>query len=296
MSDYEEHDVIEVREDYGFKAGLRQKPMDITRRSEWLEKFNIPYAVSMMGILMLLVGVGMTNVVTISFLTNDLERAKYIWIGVVLLDISISLIIALASFKMPSFGSPLKSGYMFIYQITRRGLIKLGIISTDHETGIARVRKDGVILYSNGDYGIMYKVDGRTSATAYPSEIVKQEEIMSSYHNGRLTTTTEFHITISQRQNAETQIANQEACRNSTNRKSIKDLCSAEITNLDEHINGVKPVAEHYLIQRNSSEQQLQISYERLENFVKRDNMYNSILRLNKKDTSEVLDAFFKLK
>ena len=289
-------EMIEVREDYGFKASLRQKPLDVIRRNEWLEKFNIPYAISMAGVLLLLVGVGMTNVLLISFLLNDMERAKYIWLGIILLDVSLSLIIALASFMMPSYGSPLKSGIVFLKQLIKRRLIKLGLLNPEHETGIARIRKDGMILYANGDYGILYKVDGRTSATAYPSEIAQQEELMASYHNGRLTSTTEFHITISQRQNAETQIRKQEERRNSTQRRSIKDLCDAEITNLEEHINGVKPVSEHYLIQRNSSEQQLQISAERLENFVRRDNMYNSILKLNKKDTERFFDGFFKLK
>ncbi|WP_126495265.1 hypothetical protein [Staphylococcus argenteus] len=293
-----EHDdeMIEVREDYGFKAGLRQKPLDIIRRNEWLEKFNIPYAVSMKGLLLLVVGIGVTNTLIISYITNDFTRAKYIWFGMLLLDIAICLLIALASFNMPSYGSPLKSGYALIRQVSKREMIKLGILNPNHETGFSRVRKDGIILYANGDYGIMYKVDGRTSATAYPSEIAQQEDIMSRYHNGRLTTTTEFHITISQRQNAETQIKNQETKRNSTNRNSIRDLCNVEITNLEQHINGVKPVSEHFMIQRNPSEQQLQISIERLENFVKRDNMYNSILKMNQKDTEKILTNFFKLK
>ncbi len=293
-----EHDdgEINVREDYGFKAGLRQKPLDIIRRNEWLEKFNIPYAVSMKGLLLLVVGIGITNTLIISYLTNDFARAKYIWFGVFLLDFAICLFIALASFNMPSYGSPLKSGIVLIRQVTKRILVKTGLIRPNRDTEFARVRKDGIILYSNGNYGIMYKVDGRTSATAYPSEIAQQEDIMARYHNGRLTTTTEHHITISQRQNAETQIKNQESLRNSTNRSSIRDLCNVEITNLEQHINGVKPVAEHILIQSNPSEQQLHISIERLENFVKRDNMYNSILKMSQKETSDILTAFFKLK
>lgn len=291
----EETENIEVREDYGFKANLRQKPLDVIRRNEWLEKINIPYAITMRGVLLLAVGVGVVNVLCLTFLTNDFERAKFIAPGIIFLDIGLTLLIALASFYMPSYGSPLKSGVALIRQTVKRWLIKLGIKKPNNETGHTRVRKDGVILHANGDFSELYKVDGQTSATSYTSEIMRQEDVMSRYHNGRLTTTSEFHITISQRQNAEKQIAHQESLYKSATRQSIRDLANIEIYNLDEHINGVKPVAEHYLMQRNSSETKLKESADRLKNFVQRDNMYNSIIRLGQRDATEFFNEFYKL-
>lgn len=291
----EETENIEVREDYGFKANLRQKPLDVIRRNEWLEKINIPYAITMRGVLLLAVGVGVVNVLCLTFLTNDFERAKFIAPGIIFLDIGLTLLIALASFYMPSYGSPLKSGIALIRQTVKRWLIKLGIKKPNNETGHTRVRKDGVILHANGDFSELYKVDGQTSATSYTSEIMRQEDVMSRYHNGRLTTTSEFHITISQRQNAEKQIAHQESLYKSATRQSIRDLANIEIFNLDEHINGVKPVAEHYLMQRNSSETKLKESADRLKNFVQRDNMYNSIIRLGQRDATEFFNEFYKL-
>jgi len=291
----EETENIEVREDYGFKANLRQKPLDVIRRNEWLEKINIPYAITMRGVLLLVVGVGVVNVLCLTFLTNDFERAKFIAPGIIFLDIGLTLLIALASFYMPSYGSPLKSGIALIRQTVKRWLIKLGIKKPNNETGHTRVRKDGVILHANGDFSELYKVDGQTSATSYTSEIMRQEDVMSRYHNGRLTTTSEFHITISQRQNAEKQIAHQESLYKSATRQSIRDLANIEIYNLDEHINGVKPVAEHYLMQRNSSETKLKESADRLKNFVQRDNMYNSIIRLGQRDATEFFNEFYKL-
>jgi len=291
----EETENIEVREDYGFKANLRQKTLDVIRRNEWLEKINIPYAITMRGVLLLAVGVGVVNVLCLTFLTNDFERAKFIAPGIIFLDIGLTLLIALASFYMPSYGSPLKSGVALIRQTVKRWLIKLGIKKPNNETGHTRVRKDGVILHANGDFSELYKVDGQTSATSYTSEIMRQEDVMSRYHNGRLTTTSEFHITISQRQNAEKQIAHQESLYKSATRQSIRDLANIEIFNLDEHINGVKPVAEHYLMQRNSSETKLKESADRLKNFVQRDNMYNSIIRLGQRDATEFFNEFYKL-
>lgn len=291
----EETENIEVREDYGFKANLRQKPLDVIRRNEWLEKINIPYAITMRGVLLLAVGVGVVNVLCLTFLTNDFERAKFIAPGIIFLDIGLTLLIALASFYMPSYGSPLKSGIALIRQTVKRWLIKLGIKKPNNETGHTRVRKDGVILHANGDFSELYKVDGQTSATSYTSEIMRQEDVMSRYHNGRLTTTSEFHITISQRQNAEKQIAHQESLYKSATRQSIRDLANIEIFNLNEHINGVKPVAEHYLMQRNSSETKLKESADRLKNFVQRDNMYNSIIRLGQRDATEFFNEFYKL-
>ena len=291
----EDMEDLSVREDYGFKANLRQKPLDVIRRNEWLEKFNIPYAITMRGLLMLIVGIGVTDTLTISFITNDFERAKFVAPGVILLALGINLLIALASFYMPSYGSPLKSGIVLIIQIVKRWLIKLGLMKPNKETEHSRVRKDGVILHTNGDFSELYKVDGQTSATSYTSEIMRQEDVMSRYHNGRLTSTSEFHITISQRQNAEKQIANQESLYKSATRESIRDLANIEIYNLEEHINGIKPVAEHYLMQRNTSEAKLKESADRLKNFVERDNMYSSIIRLGERDATQFLEDFYKL-
>lgn len=296
MAKQENDENIEVRENYGFKANLRQKPLDVIRRNEWLEKFNIPYGITMMGVLILLVGAPVVNILSFSFLTNDLERAKFLAPGVIFLDIGITLLIALSAFYMPSYGSPLKSGVALIKQTIKRWLIKLGVMKPSNETGLTRTRKDGVILHANGDFSKLYKVDGQTSATSYTSEIMRQEDVMSRYHNGRLTTTSEFHITISQRQNAEKQIAHQESLYKSATRQSGRDLANMEIFNLSKHINGVKPVAEHYLMQRNPSETKLQESAERLKNFVERDNMYSSIIRLGQREADEFFNDFYKLK
>lgn len=296
MAKQENDENIEVRENYGFKANLRQKPLDVIRRNEWLEKFNIPYGITMMGVLILIVGAPVVNILSFSFLTNDLERAKFLAPGVIFLDIGITLLIALSAFYMPSYGSPLKSGVALIKQTIKRWLIKLGVMKPNNETGLTRTRKDGVILHANGDFSKLYKVDGQTSATSYTSEIMRQEDVMSRYHNGRLTTTSEFHITISQRQNAEKQIAHQESLYKSATRQSGRDLANMEIYNLSKHINGVKPVAEHYLMQRNPSETKLQESAERLKNFVERDNMYSSIIRLGQRESDEFFNDFYKLK
>ncbi|OEK58880.1 hypothetical protein [Staphylococcus equorum] len=296
MAKHEEVESIEVRENYGFKANLRQKPLDVIRRNEWLEKFNIPYGITMFGIILLLVGVAVSNILTFSFLTNDIERAKFVAPGIIFLDIGVTLLIVLASFYMPSYGSPLKSGIALIHQTVKRWFIKLGIMKPNNETGHTRVRKDGVILHANGDFSRAYKVDGQTSATSYTSEIMRQEDVMSRYHNGRLTTTSEFHITVSQRQNAEKQIAHQESLYKSATNESVRALTNIEIYNLDELINGVKPVAEHYLIQRNSSETKLEESAERLKNFVERDNMYSSIIKLGQREATDFFDDFYKLK
>ncbi|MDN8674517.1 hypothetical protein [Staphylococcus aureus] len=293
---FREEDGIRIREDYGFKAGLRQKALDIIRRNEVLEKFKIPYAITMKGLLMLIVGLAVPNFIYFTTLTNDGERAKFIALGFTCLNIGVCLLVALGSLYMPSYGSPLKSGWTLLKHFYKRVLIKMGLRGYERETGHTRVRSDGIVLYPEGDYGVWYKVDGRTSATAYPTEIMSQEETLSRYHNGRLHSTSEFHVTISQRQNTEKQIKYQESLFNSTDKQAIRDLCTIEIKNLDEYVNGVKHVKEHYLMQRDSSEMRLRESEDRLKRFVSRDNMYNSIERLNKEKCEELLDSIYKFK
>lgn len=291
-----DEDLIEVNEGYGFKANLRQKVWHIVRRNEFLEKMNIPYAVTIRGILVLMVALGLLIIIVGQIITDDWSRAKYIGVGVFGLGGSVFGIVILSCLVMPSYGSVFKSGISFIRQLIKRMLVLLGWKKPPRETGIDHVRSDGTIMYSNGDFGRMYKVDGRTSATSYPSEILEQESITAKYHSNRLVSTSEFHITSSQRQNTETQMANLEMLANATKDKAKYDLINLEYTNLSNYVNGVKQTFEHHVILRDANYDKLQESMEIFEDYAYNKGMYYEIVKYGKKDTKAFLSDFYELK
>src|SRR5699024_12077467 len=72
-----DEDMIEVPEDYGFKANLRQKFLDIVRRNEWLEKINIPYAITIKGLIILMLTLG-TVILSVSIpIINDFRSEEH---------------------------------------------------------------------------------------------------------------------------------------------------------------------------------------------------------------------------
>lgn len=296
MADFENDDnSLKAKENYGFKANIRHKVTDIIYRNDFLEKIGIPYAISIKGVLLLLSG-AIPITLAITFLIRDFTRAKFVGLGVIGLTVSICIILFLASFLMPSYGTLLRSSFTFIYQIVKRILIKTGLKKPERTTNFSPVRKDGVILKTFGEYGRLFKIDGRASRTAYPSEIVELEKITGSYHSGRLTSTTEFHITISQRQNTERQLENLETLANSTNKKANYDLLNIEHMSLSNYVHGVKPVSEHYLLLINPSEIKLNESIERLMHYTQVYNMYNSATPLSKEETEKFFNDFFKFR
>lgn len=291
-----DEDMIEVPENYGFKANLRQKFLDIVRRNEWLEKINIPYAITIKGLIILMLTLG-TVILSVSIpIINDFTRAKYIAPGLIGLGASVFMLVLLTCLLMPSYGSLFKSGYSFIRQFFKRSLILLGLKKPERKTKIHKVRNDGVILYTNGDFGKLYRVDGRTSATAYPSEILEQQEITRKYHKGRTPLTPEFHITSSQRQNTDKQLSNLETLANSTSDRAKYDLINLEYTYLSTSVNGVKQVFENHIILRAKTDQKLRELMQRFEGFGENQGMYYAIEPYDKSQTKDFLSDFFELR
>ncbi|XIL13568.1 hypothetical protein N8C49_00175 (plasmid) [Enterococcus faecium] len=75
-------------------------------------------------------------------------------------------------------------------------------------TEILKVRQDGTIMYRDGSVALMFNLDGATSLTAFPEEIIAQEGKSIQYQNARDRSLAEIKITSSQPQNTERQIRN----------------------------------------------------------------------------------------
>lgn len=295
--DYQsEEEVIQVSEDYGFKANLRQKLMDLVRRIEFLEKIGIPYSITVRSMLIFAFTFAILFVVGFFTLSGNFTRAKFIAIPLILLLLLILGIVAQMCLIMPSQGSLFNNGMTFLNQIFKRIMVATGRMHVPRRTFIHDIREDGVILFTNGDFGVLYELDGMTSATAYPSEIRKQENTAMDYHNGRKVTTAEIHITSSQKQNTERQIKNLEINMNSTRDPSIHAILELDRRYLKGHVNGVKSTVVQYILFRNPDENELEESLERFEYFESSRDMYYSVRRMDKSESEELLGDIYALK
>jgi len=289
-------EIIQVNEDYGFKANIRQKLMDIVRRIEFLEKIGIMYSVTVKSMIIFAFSIGVAFAVGFFSISSDMTRAKFIAFPVIGLIVSILFIIAQMCLIMPSYGSLFKSGMTLFKQLFKRIMVVTGRWRVPNDTMVHDVLEDGTIQFYNGDYGRLFIIDGMTSATAYPSEIRRQEIIASQYHNGRKTSTTEVHITSSQKQNTERQLENLEGLLRGTRNPAKMALLHMDYGYMRDKVNGVKPTVVQYVLFRNQSERVLNESIERFDDFAHNRNMYYDVSSLNTDETKKLLGDIFALK
>jgi len=305
-------EMIIVREDYGFKANIRTSIKDIIRRIEFLERLNIMWAVTVARLLLFVFSFAGVVMLDFWYITNDGTRAKFVAFPIILLSIAVLGIITRLSLIDPSNGSLLKSSMQLLMQQFKRFMVANGFSKKPRRTGIHKIEQaksttssvssigggdeGSDVLFANGDYGKIYIIDGMTSATAYPSEIKAQEDVAMAYHNGRMISTTEIHLTSSQKQNTDQQIEHLESLYRSTTDKATKSMIARQHLYLKKHVNGEKPTIIQYLILRDASRENLEESIERLINFVFNKNYYYSIAELNVDDAKRVLRDLYALR
>ncbi|MGJ0146807.1 hypothetical protein ACR56S_03995 [Staphylococcus hominis] len=292
----EEESMIQVNEDYGFKHNLRLKIMDMVRRIELLEKAGIMYSVTIRSMIVFAFAFGVGFAIDFFAIINNGTRAKFIAAPLIILTALILLIIAQMCLIMPSHGSLFMSGITLAQHYFKQIMIKTGRYHIPNETMVHDVTDEGVILFYNGDYGVMALIDGMTSASAYPSEIRRQEMVASQYHNGRKKSTAEIHITSSQKQNTERQLENLENNMEVNKDPASQALMKMEYGYMKNRINGVKPTIVQYILFRNQSEKILNESLERFDDFAHNRNMYYDATLLTKDEIEKVLGNIYAFK
>lgn len=290
-----EEDSIVIRSDYGFKMNPRQKQADTIMQFDFIDKMNIPFsptfARSLVAIFVFAVAFGYFGYM----MTSHFEQMKYTGVWLFLIALSTSGIASFYALVNPVRGSLLSNSYLLLGQIVKDYSIKKGRIKKIRYTGIHRIREDGIIEFSNGDFGRLAHIDGTTSATAYPSEIQRQEKRATSYHDNRSKTTTEIHITSSQKQNAEQQIKSLDNLIKNTRNEAKLAMLELDKYYLENFVNGKKPTVVQYILLRDPSERYLNESIERLERFVGM-GFYYSMRLLNKEEADEMLSDFLSFR
>ncbi|MBZ5277345.1 hypothetical protein [Staphylococcus aureus] len=276
------------RQIYGFKANFRQRKTEVELRIDKVDRFNIPYTIIPKRLIVSSLMAAVLIIGTIFFLLIDMRRAIYIGIPIILMVVSLLILIGLYAFLFPAFGSLLEISINLINHLITSRKVRKGKKARSKKTGFKRTRKDGLIRYSSGNVGRLAMLDGRTSKTAFPTEILIQEGIAARYHTSRNRDVTETIITSSQKQSTELQLENMRALIETNEDGAIKELIGLQREYTDKKIEGQATTFVQYLLMIAPDERSLEEGIENLSNSVE-EGMYYNVQFLNKQDTDKVL-------
>ncbi|EZX74404.1 hypothetical protein [Staphylococcus aureus] len=280
---------------YGFKTHLRQKKTQVEIRLDKVDKYNIPYAMTGIRIIYAILMTFAVVLPAFFLLVGNFRRALYIAPFVIILVIGLLIYISLFMFVFPSFGSLFSISINLFKHILHSRKVRKGKSGRNYKTGLEPVRDDGRVMYSSGKIGQFLEVDGRTSLTAYPSEILSQEIVAAKYHNNRNRNTTEKLITSSQRQNTEEQLKNLKALHETNENEAIKEMIDHQYRYIDSEIEGVATTFVQYLLLISDNERHLDDSLETLEaSYI--EGLYHGLSKLDKEETEQFLEEFKGLK
>ncbi|WP_426457243.1 hypothetical protein [Staphylococcus cohnii] len=295
MENQEFEDKTKIGEYYGYKANPRQNVRDLPWYFQFLEKLNLP-TVTTKRVIIFVTMVVLIPLAVIFYLQGDMLKLKYLLPPLLLISLSIVGYLILYSLVNSYNGSLLKSTHIVLTQTFKRILVLLGNAERDIENGVHTVHNDGTIIFSNGQIGRAFAIDGSTSATAFPSEIAIQEQKAKKFHHSRLRTTTIIQITSSQKQNAENQILTAVNLQRSNTNKAIIAMMRQEEAHLRDNIDNKMPTAVQHQIYMDKRQSDLKDSIQKLYRF-EAQGYYNSVIPLdNKEDVHRLLGNMLKFK
>ncbi|RIN27713.1 hypothetical protein [Staphylococcus succinus] len=291
-----EHENEGIRSDYGFRANLRIGVMTLITRIDFLEElFSIRYNMNWkrfwIYVAELFILWGSYALVVANFATI----VPYVGIWLTLMMVCFTVMLGFHAFLLPSGGSLFDSVCSYLFGLFRYYLVYFGFVAPSKKTKIDKVLDDGTIVWDNGDYMVMLLIDGKTSATAYASEIKNLEGVSKRYQNARNRTTTEFHITSSKRQELKEQINSNKVLEKNSDNKAIKSVLRAREYQLEKVLDGKFQTEIQYKCLREKSLRELNMRLEAIDRYTNGGGYYSAI-RLTKQETEEYLKAFYGFK
>lgn len=295
MEDKKELDKTQIGRHYGYKASPRVNTKDLPWYFSFIEKMGLP-TFTTSKILMLAFFAVIMPLGVVFYIQGDWMKTKHLLLPLILILASLYGFLLMFALVNSYNGSILKAINILIRQMLKRFLSMVGNPDRDFENAAHKVYKDGTILTADGQVAEMFVVDGSTQATAYPSEIAKQEGLSKAFHYARNRTTTIVTITSSQKQNAETQIINNvNLQRANTNPAILASLKQDEI-HIKENVNNRMPTTIQYQIYMDKKRSVLKDSINKMYRFEQR-GYFNSVIKLdNREEVYRVLGGMLKLK
>ncbi|RIM88898.1 hypothetical protein BU107_04660 [Staphylococcus xylosus] len=286
---------VTIGNNYGFKFNIRQNIRDLVLPFNFLLKMNIKDSTTLQRTLVFILVVPGVIGLLIYYLTGSWLRIKYMTVDVVIFSIGFTGLMTLYALVNPAIGSNLKSSRVFIVQIYKRVKWKLHFGEREIDTGLSTVMKDGTIIFANGDVGRLFKIDGATSSTAYPSEIAIQESKALNFHKARTKTTTIYTITTSQRQDAERQIKEQEHLQRANENEAIKSIIHQEEYFLKNEVHGKANTLVQHQMYRDRTQNGLVSAIDHLAQ-MDAEGYMTSVEVMQKRETEEILKDIIQLR
>ena len=225
-------------------------------------------------------------------MSSNAVRAKYIWLPVTLITIGIIGIIYTFIMTDQSVGTLNKISLKMISGLIRQFKVNHGQKTRDEFTGIYKI-EDNLIYFSNKTVGRLYRLDGKTSTMAFPSEILRQEAIAVSYQNVRKPTAYEIKLTSSELQNAKVQLKNLiEIAEDNFDNDAIQALATIQYNAIKDRVDGICNTVVQYLFVVADNKKMLEDYCFKLENA----GLYYSMTELNDNKIKRVLSAILNFK
>lgn len=295
-SNEHENENTYIRSDYGFRANLRIGVMTLVTRIDFLEDlFSIRYNMNWKKFF---IYVGQLFILWSCFalvFSKFPVIIPYVGIWVLIMTVCVSVMLGFHAFLLPSGGSIFDGVCTYLIGLVRYYSVYFGFVAPSRKTKIDKVLEDGTVLWDSGDYMVIMLIDGKTSASAYASEIKNLESISRRYQNARNRTTTEFHITSSRRQDLKEQINSNKILEKNNENKSIKSLLKSRHFQLEKVLDGKFQTEVQYKCLREKSLRELNMRLEAIDRYTNGGGYYSAI-RLTKEETEEYLKNFYGFK
>lgn len=283
---------IQLDSSKGFKYNVRITKMDNFLDAPLIKKitkgqFQLRFGGFLFGFLASILIVFVFG----AFLTNNQVRAEYIWLPMILIGIGLIGIIYTMVMTDPSVGTLNKISFKMIKGLINQFKVKNGK-KRDEFTGINKIEKN-MIYFSNKTVGRLYRLDGKTSTMAFPSEILRQEALAVNYQNVRKANAYEIKLTSSELQNAKIQLRNlKELAEDNFDNDAIQSLATIQYNAIKERIDGVCNTVVQYLFVVADNKKMLDDYCFKLEN----SGLYYSMTELNDDKIKRVLSAVLNFK
>lgn len=283
---------------YGFTTNLHQTQMSVLTRIDFLEKLKFvksKYAVMYKNIFIAIIVLALVGITIFIIMFGKPVRARYLFLPFVFIVAGVILLLFQYIFIDPSSGSLLAGSFKLMTQLIKSASLKFGAGVRMMDIG-ERVKKNGLVIFRDGQYGYVYLLDGNTSRTSFHEEVVSQIVVGQNYHKIRERSTTEIKITSSQLQDCNRQLRSyKEKMRKQQSNRAKRDIVEQINYRVEKEVDGAVSTTVQYLILKNKSLSDLEVSLEKLKDQTQK-GLYYSLRALDKKETKRLLSDIRGLK
>ena len=274
---------------YGFRTNVHRKSTEVGIRWEFLEKYvGKTYEIAAIKFVLLVAFVLIGGSGLAFYLLFNLQRALYVAIGLVIVYLAIALFLLMWTLTDISSGSLFDIARTFRRYKARQRAVKNGREEPYRDTGDGKVDDRGYIDFKDGSVGKVQLIDGLTSPTAFPDDIIEQITTATAWQQARPRGVTEIKLSTVQPQNTNRQVRELKRRSRITDIQTIKEICEQQTFYLENNIEGQMLTTVQYILFVAPNKKALDTYLETMKFYVQ-SGLYYSVTNLGKEATEELL-------